>query len=179
MAPTEGKTYQDTILDKTLGILQSCLCKTTFCIPCIPIAYVNRTLWRNTVGHRFTPSFVRQIVAVKCSQTSGGISSPGYKLNNSTPCLPYLGPEHSHTHTHTQWPRHPPFSTYYVRPQRERVQCRPGARLFSDKAFIGKRQVKEVVMLFLHCVHWDFTKNTVGPKVAVKTNALSLEQVSL
>lgn len=72
--------------------------------------------------HCSAPSLVRQMVAVKCSQTSGGISSPGYKLNNGRPCPPCLGPKITHTHTHR--PRHPPFSTHYVRPQRERVQCR-------------------------------------------------------
>lgn len=57
--------------------------------------------WCNTICHRFTPSTVRQMVAVKCSQTSGGISSPGYKLNNSEPCLPFLGHKNTHIHTKT------------------------------------------------------------------------------
>lgn len=52
--------------------------------------------WCNTVCHHSTESFVRQMVAVQCSKTSGGISYPGYKLNNSRPCLPSFRLTHTH-----------------------------------------------------------------------------------
>lgn len=57
-------------------------------------------------------SFLRWIEATKCSQTSGGISSTGYTLNNSTPCLSYWGRAiHicAHARTHAKGLRHPPF----------------------------------------------------------------------
>lgn len=130
--------------------------------------------WCNTICHRFTPSTVRQMVAVKCSQTSGGISSPGYKLNNSEPCLPFLG--HKNTHTH-QDVLH--FQPIMFRPRGRWCSVGHGASVLSGKAFSGQRQVEEVVMCFLHCVHWDFYEKTDQLKAAAKTITVSLETISV
>lgn len=74
-------------------------------IPGIPFAahHVSRRSWCSAICHCFTPSVLRWIEAIKCSQTSGGISSTGCTLNNSTPCLSYSGRAIcAHTHTDTR-----------------------------------------------------------------------------
>lgn len=139
---------------------------------------VNRTLWCNTICHRFTPSFVRQIVAVKCSQTSGGISSPGSKLNNNTPCLPYLGPEHTHTHAHNdQDILHFPPIMLDPRGRGCSVGLVPDCSV--TKHSMGKGRSRKLWCFSCTVFIETSRKNTVGPKVAVKTNTLSLEKVSL
>lgn len=157
VAPAEGKTHQDAGPDKTLWTLQSCKLRMTFLTyrwHTVNLCKLPRLFPRcNTICHRSAPSFVRQMVAVQCSQTSGGISSPGYKLKQwqalSSPPQS-LEPENTL--------RRPPFSTHYVRAQRERVQlgrCQPG-EWWSFQCAEGGQGSGDV---FLYCVHWDLQEH--------------------
>lgn len=107
--PTKRRTYRDALLDekkkkKNFARTSKLVCtKTADGIARIPLAKCQSKPLDVTQCQRFTPSFLTRSVAVKCGQTSGGISSLGHRLNNSTPCLPYCGAlKYTGTHTMTK-----------------------------------------------------------------------------
>lgn len=151
MAPTRGNAYQDAVVDKTFGDTSNLLAHTGRILPVKPLCKLPCA-----TCHHFTPLFVKQMVAMQCSQTSEGISSQGYKLNNSRPCLPFVGPENTHARTHTLMHAHSDqapsiFPPLTLGPRGRGCSVGPAASPLNSKAFSGQREVKEVVVFPALC----------------------------
>lgn len=92
-----------------------------------------------------------------------------HKLNNSVPCPA------RHTalrHTRIQWPRHCPFSTYYIGAPRGLGTVLDHVQALEWQSHVCV-QVKEVLMFGLHCVQWNFPqkeKKKCRPSGCTETN---------